>query len=116
MWSGAADGKRMRPMRGGRCGASWEIGRWEAKGGRCEVSEGNRPQGEKSAQGEERRWPGWAGWDLVLLFHFLPFFFSNPFETPNLFEFKRTFEFKPCALIPIKHMHQHECTIMLFLK
>jgi hypothetical protein len=51
---------------------SWGIGRWEAK----------------SAQGEERRRPGWAGWNLGLLFHFLPFLFSNPYETPNLFEFK----------------------------
>jgi hypothetical protein len=35
----------------------------------------SRPKGKKGGR------PGWAGWDLGLLFHFLPFFFSNSFQT-----------------------------------
>jgi hypothetical protein len=83
-----------------RGGGTAQAGRWEAGSGRCGAADGSElggrwtkrggsgRRGKESAQGEERRQPGWAGWDLVLLFHLLPFFFSNPFETPNLFEFK----------------------------
>jgi hypothetical protein len=88
-----------------------ELGR--GREGRGEWEMGRRGKGP-AQEGKGGSWAargkGWAA-GLTSLFSLLFFFFSTPFEAQIYLNSNELLK-----LIPIKHVHQHECTIMLFLK